>query len=170
MPVVTVTLMEGYEEPVREDLASRLTRAVQGAIDAPPDGITVLIHELPPANYMRGGSRRTPGPPSPPAITIVRSFLDAMEARDLEAAGAHLADGFTMTFPGGARFTTLEQLVDWAKDRYQNVAKRYEHPERPAPWRRRPRCRRVAPWQQPRPRCPPSPVGPRASPTRHRRT
>lgn len=57
---------------------------------------------------------------------LVRTFLETMEARDLTAARAMLAPGFTMTFPGGARFATLEDLIAWARPRYQWVRKRYE--------------------------------------------
>ena len=60
-----------------------------------------------------------------PAATV-RFFLDAMEARDLDAAKALLADSFTMTFPGGSAFTTLEQLVAWGAERYRTVGKTYE--------------------------------------------
>jgi hypothetical protein len=61
-----------------------------------------------------------------PATRLVRNFLGAMEARDLAAARAMLAPGFAMTFPGGARFATLEELIAWARPRYQWVRKRYE--------------------------------------------
>jgi hypothetical protein len=57
---------------------------------------------------------------------LVKNFLDTMAARDLPAARAMLAPGFAMTFPGGARFTTLEELVAWAKPRYRWVKKKYE--------------------------------------------
>ena len=57
---------------------------------------------------------------------LVRTFLETMEARDLTAARAMLAPGFAMTFPGGARFATLEDLIAWARPRYQWVRKRYE--------------------------------------------
>lgn len=57
---------------------------------------------------------------------VVRSFLDAMEARDLDAAKALLADGFTMTFPGPSVFSTLEELVAWGAERYRTVGKTYE--------------------------------------------
>jgi hypothetical protein len=60
------------------------------------------------------------------AAAIVKSFLEAMEARDLARATAMLAPGFTMTFPGGARFTRIEELVAWAKPRYRWVKKRYD--------------------------------------------
>ena len=38
-----------------------------------------------------------------------------MEARDLDAARSHLSEDFSMTFPGPARFTELEELVVWAR-------------------------------------------------------
>ena len=57
---------------------------------------------------------------------IVEEFLETMAARDLAAARAMLAPGFAMTFPGGARFATLEELVAWAKPRYRWVKKRYD--------------------------------------------
>jgi ketosteroid isomerase-like protein len=57
---------------------------------------------------------------------IVRQFLAAMEARDLEAAKAFLSTDFRMTFPGGVCFSKLEELVDWGKDRYQNITKSFD--------------------------------------------
>jgi ketosteroid isomerase-like protein len=60
------------------------------------------------------------------AETIVRQYLEAMERRDLAAAKSFLAPGFSMVFPGGRRFTALEELVEWAKGRYQRALKSYE--------------------------------------------
>ncbi len=57
---------------------------------------------------------------------LVRAFLDAMERRDLAAARAFLADDFAMLFPGGARFTRLEELVAHGAGRYRWVKKRFE--------------------------------------------
>jgi ketosteroid isomerase-like protein len=56
----------------------------------------------------------------------IRTYLAAMERRDLAAAKALLAPGFHMIFPGGRRFDTLEALVDWAKTRYRSARKTYE--------------------------------------------
>ena len=61
MPVVTVTLMEGYDEQTRQQLCRRLTDAVTATIAAPLDGVTVIVNEVPAANYMRGRHQRTPG-------------------------------------------------------------------------------------------------------------
>jgi hypothetical protein len=56
----------------------------------------------------------------------VRAYLDMMEARDLARAKRFLAPGFAMTFPGGLRFTSVEAMVDWAKERYRWIKKRYD--------------------------------------------
>jgi phenylpyruvate tautomerase PptA (4-oxalocrotonate tautomerase family) len=126
MPVITVTLIEGYDEQIRRDLSARLTDSIRAAIGAPLDGITVILNEVPAANYMRGRAARVPGAPPPAATQVVRDYLDAMEHRDLEAANSFLAEGFTMTFPGGMTFSRPDELVDWAKDRYRSIAKSYE--------------------------------------------
>ncbi len=60
------------------------------------------------------------------AADTVRAYLVAMEARDLAAAQALLAPGFTMQFPGPVTFTSLAQLIEWAKPRYRFVRKAYE--------------------------------------------
>jgi hypothetical protein len=57
----------------------------------------------------------------------VRSYLDAMEARDLDRAKGMLGAGFRMVFPGGAVLHTLEELIAWSKDRYRSVGKTYDH-------------------------------------------
>ena len=56
----------------------------------------------------------------------VRDFLSAMERRDLPAAKAMLAPGFVMLFPGGSRMTALEELVEWAAQRFRRARKTYE--------------------------------------------
>lgn len=57
---------------------------------------------------------------------VVKQYLEAMERRDLAAAKALLAPGFSMVFPGGRRFDTPEALVAWAKGRYRSARKTYE--------------------------------------------
>lgn len=56
----------------------------------------------------------------------IRAFLTALEARDLPAAKTHLHPEVEMIFPGGAVFHRLEDLINWARPRYRNVAKRVE--------------------------------------------
>lgn len=60
------------------------------------------------------------------SIETIKSFLAAMEERDLARAKSFLGEGFQMLFPGGESFSTLEELVAWAKPRYQWVKKDYE--------------------------------------------
>ncbi len=57
---------------------------------------------------------------------LLPAFLGAMERRDLAAARSFLADDFAMLFPGGARFTRLEDLVAHGGGRYRWVKKRFE--------------------------------------------
>ena len=57
---------------------------------------------------------------------VVRDYLAAMERRDLAAAKALLAPGFSMVFPGGRRMATLEELVESARTRYRRALKDYE--------------------------------------------
>jgi hypothetical protein len=64
-------------------------------------------------------------PPDAPE-QLVRDYLGAMERRDLAAAKAMLAPGFSMVFPGGTRLETLEELVEWARPRYRRAGKTYE--------------------------------------------
>jgi 4-oxalocrotonate tautomerase family enzyme len=126
MPSVAVTMIEGYSDEVKERLCSALTGAVRQVVPAQPDAIIIALHEVPAANYMRGGKQRQPAPALPDATQLVRQFLGHMEARDLASAKALLADTFTMTFPGGVAMNTLEDLIDWAKPRYHFVRKTYE--------------------------------------------
>ncbi|NNE88133.1 MAG: SnoaL-like domain-containing protein [Silicimonas sp.] len=126
MPIIKVTLIEGYDAETISTLSRRFTDAVRATIAAPPDGITVIAEEVPPTNYMRGGQSRKPGPPVPGASAVVRDYLAAMEARELDRAKAHLHDDFAMIFPGGRAMSTLEDLIDWSKTRYTSIGKSFE--------------------------------------------
>lgn len=127
MPVVTITLLEGYDEETRQTLGERLTDAVRATIAAPLDGITIILHEVAaPVGYMRGRVSRTPGAPLPSPAKLVRAYLDAAAARDFDKVREMVADGFTSTYPGGAEFGSLEELVPWAEERYRSVKKTYE--------------------------------------------
>lgn len=126
MPVIKVTLIQGYDAETIATLSRRMTDAVRATIAAPPEGITVIAEEVPPTNYMRGGMARTPGAPVPGASAVVKDYLAAMEARDLRRAKGHLHDEFTMTFPSGRTMTSLEDLIEWSKTRYDHVSKQFE--------------------------------------------
>lgn len=128
MPVVQVSLISGYSTELKQRLCSRLTEAVGHTIDADPEAITIFLHEVDPGGYMRGGRTREPGAEaisSPDPEALVRAFLDAMEARDLEVASALLTDDFEMVFPGSGVMTRLDELVAWAEGRYRFVRKRF---------------------------------------------
>jgi ketosteroid isomerase-like protein len=60
------------------------------------------------------------------ASEVARNFLDLFERRDLVAAAKLLAPDFAMTWPGGARFTSFEELAAWGKGRYRSVRNAYE--------------------------------------------
>ena len=126
MPVVTVTLIEGYDEGTKTRLSERLTDAVMATIGAPADGTTIILHEVAPDGYMRGRVRKVPGAPPEPASELVVRFLRTMEARNLESAREMVAGDFEMTFPGGVVMTELPELVEWSKPRYRNVVKTIE--------------------------------------------
>lgn len=126
MPVVEIHLLEGYTDADKARLGRVLTDAVCSIVPAAPEAITVMLHELPTADYYRGGIQREGAPALPDPAEIVHSFLAAMEARDLDTAQSMLGDGFIMTFPGAAPMKSLRELTDWARPRYHFIKKTYE--------------------------------------------
>ncbi|MBL6778907.1 MAG: nuclear transport factor 2 family protein [Proteobacteria bacterium] len=125
MPVVKMTLIKGYSADVRRRMSQNITDLIVQMIGAVPEGTTVMIDEVDQASYMRGRENKNPIPTAPAASEIVKSYLDAMEARDLTKAASFLSDGFWMEFPGPVRMRTLQELIDWSKPRYQKIAKTY---------------------------------------------
>lgn len=126
MPIVELHLLEGYDPDAKRRLGEALTDAVRLVVPAPPEAITVMLHEMPQAHYYRGGQTRAGAPALPDAADLVRRFLQAMEARDLDTAAAMLGAGFVMHFPGAAPMTTLAELIAWAAPRYRSVTKSYD--------------------------------------------
>lgn len=57
------------------------------------------------------------------AIAVVEDFLAAVGRGDHAAAAKHLADDVVMIFPGGRRYTTLEELAAASARRYRWVDK-----------------------------------------------
>lgn len=55
----------------------------------------------------------------------VRAFLNAMEARDLASAERYLADDVVMQFPGAPSMQRLNEVVEWARNRYSSVRKTF---------------------------------------------
>jgi 4-oxalocrotonate tautomerase family enzyme len=126
MPIVELHVLEGYDAEEKQRLGEAMTQAVRFVVPAAPEVVTVMIHDMPTGNYYRGGSQRSPAPARPDPARIVKGYLAAMEARELDKARAFLGDGFTMTFPGTAPMGTLEELIDWSKPRYKFVTKNYD--------------------------------------------
>lgn len=126
MPVIEAHLLEGYSENERQRLAHALTNAACLVIPAAPEAVTVMIREVPKANYMRGGKTRAPAPARPDPCELIRTYLAAMEARDIKTAQSMLADGFVMNFPAAPGLKTLEELIAWAAPRYRFVKKSYD--------------------------------------------
>ncbi len=126
MPIVEVHLLEGYDASAKQRLGTALTDAVRMVVPAPPEAITVMLHEMAPAHYYRGGETRTGAAALPDAAELVRLYLQAMEARDLAAASAMLGAGFVMQFPGTGPMTTLQELIAWSVPRYKSITKSYE--------------------------------------------
>jgi phenylpyruvate tautomerase PptA (4-oxalocrotonate tautomerase family) len=129
MPVIQVTLIEGYDKTTRQRLCTRLTDAAMATIATPADAVTVYVNEVAPAGYMRGRLAKTPGPAPRPPAELCLDFLDRLGARDLSGAQALIAQDFRMVFPGGQTFTEFGALLDWAAPRYRKIAKTIDRVE-----------------------------------------
>lgn len=125
MPVISVTWVPGYCAEVEQRLVGRLATAVRSVIPAAPAGTTVFVQHA--ATYQRDD--RVFGDAAaarPVASDVVRAFLERMQERDLDGANRMLAPDFTMCFPGGATMHRLDELLQWARTRYREVAKDFE--------------------------------------------
>lgn len=126
MPIVDMHVLEGYNSEEKQRLGEALTDAVRFVVPAAPELVTVMIHDMPRENYYRGRRQRNPAPARPDPAQIVKDYLAAMEARELDKARAMLGEDFTMTFPGTAPMHRLEELIEWSRPRYKFVTKTYE--------------------------------------------
>lgn len=125
MPVIEMHLIEGYTADDKTRLGEVLTDACRLVIPAPVDGVTVMIHDHAPSGYMRGRSAKSPAATLPDPASLVRTYLSAMEDRDIDLAGTMLSDDFTMHFPGAPAMTSLSELIEWSRPRYNWVRKTY---------------------------------------------
>lgn len=60
------------------------------------------------------------------AVATVENFLRLVEERNLDDAMSYLAQDFTVTFPGGRRFSDLHDQVASSATRFRSVHKRFE--------------------------------------------
>ncbi|NRA98614.1 MAG: tautomerase family protein [Rhodobacteraceae bacterium] len=123
MPIIEAHILEGYSPKEKSRLTAALTDAVRFVVPATDEAVTVMVHEMAPENYARGGQSRSPAPALPDPEELALDFLTSMEARKIETAEAMLATGFRMRFPGTDEMTSISELIDWAKDRYRFVEK-----------------------------------------------
>ncbi|MDC0135982.1 tautomerase family protein [Sulfitobacter sp.] len=126
MPILELHILKGYSDADKTRMGEALTDAIRIVVPAPPEAVTVMIHEMHAAAYMRGRTHRTPAPALPDPSDLARRFLAAMQDRDLETAHSMLGLGFTMTFPGSKQMQSLAELIEWAAPRYRFVTKTYD--------------------------------------------
>jgi len=126
VPIVELHVLEGYSAEEKQRLGQALTDAVRFVVPADPKLVTVMIHDIPPQDYYRGGVTRKPAPARKDPAAVVLAYLAAMEAREIETASAMLDEAFTMEFPGTGTMTRLEELINWARPRYNFVTKTYD--------------------------------------------
>lgn len=129
MPVIEVHLLEGYSPKDHQRVGEALTDAIRLVVPAPPDAITVLIHQLRKDHYYRGRTTRSPAQALPEPDNLVHQFLTCLGAQDLEGAQMFLADEFSLHFPGTAAMHSLEELVQWSASRYYCISKTFNNTE-----------------------------------------
>ena len=125
MPVVSITLLPGYDQATQHRMVNRVANAVRSVIATPEAGTTVFVNEV--STYRRDGKVFSEGRAAHPvASEVVQSFLQALQDRDLEKAQSFLHKDFRMCFPGGVVMHSLQEMLTWAKHRYANMAKQYD--------------------------------------------
>lgn len=55
MPILTIQMMEGRTQQQKEELIEQVTDAVVSSISSPRENVTVMISEIPKANFGIGG-------------------------------------------------------------------------------------------------------------------
>ncbi len=129
MPVIEVHLLQGYTPEDRRRLSESLTDAVRLVVPAPPEAVTIMLHEMPRDNYYRGRVTRTPAAALPDPCELVEQFLTQLADRNLDAAAAFLGKTVVMQFPGSQPMHTLAELIEWSKPRYRSIAKQIQGTE-----------------------------------------
>ncbi len=125
MPIVSITLLPGYSKEAEVKMVGRVEQAVRSVIAAPAAGTIVFVNQA--STYMRDGKvHAAGGPERVDAADLVGRFLDYMQDRDLNNAATLLAPDFSMRFPGSKVLHRLEELVEFSRGRYKNVAKTYD--------------------------------------------
>jgi 4-oxalocrotonate tautomerase len=63
MPVVTIQMWEGRSVEQKRDLVKAVTKAVVDIVGATPENTTVIIHDIPKANWGMKGALASDLPP-----------------------------------------------------------------------------------------------------------
>jgi len=125
MPVVSITLLPGYDPSTQHRMVNRVANAVRSVIATPEAGTTVFVNEV--STYRRDGKVFSEGRAAHPiASDLVQSFLQAMQERDLGKAQSFLHPEFRMCFPGGVVMHSLQEMTTWAQQRYTRITKQYD--------------------------------------------
>ena len=124
MPVVSITLLPGYDPDTQHRMVNHVANAVRSVIATPEAGTTVFINEV--STYRRDGKVFSEGRAAHPvASEVVKSFLQAMQDRDMPLAQSFLHPDFAMCFPGDVKMRTLPELITGARQRDSTIGKNY---------------------------------------------
>lgn len=108
MPVVQMTVIEGYDEATKSRLLKGMTHVVLSVMAAKPDGVITMLNEVKASAYARGGVSRVPGPPLPSGVEVVQHFVGALTSSDADLAVQYLADDCTCIDAAGAARSALQ--------------------------------------------------------------
>ncbi len=100
MPIVETTLIAGYDAVVKQRLVTALTRAVRSVVDADPAAVIVVLREVDPSCWARGGVSRQPGPALDAAVEVVRRHA-ASSGRTYDAFHEAYGDDGSQVFAEG---------------------------------------------------------------------
>lgn len=107
MPVVQMTVIEGYDDATKSRLLKGMTHVVLSVMAAKPDGVVTMLNEVSPSAYARGGVSRVPGPPLPTGVQVVQQFAAALQS-DRAAATQYLGEGCACTDARGTNRDPLD--------------------------------------------------------------
>lgn len=113
MPIIEAHFLKGYDQGTRTRLSHGLTDALRMVIPAPPESITIVLHELERDNYMRGGALRRREDPLPDPRDVIRRFNTAMMAGDFEAAEALVTDDCVFRLSGGGLASRPDEVASF---------------------------------------------------------
>jgi phenylpyruvate tautomerase PptA (4-oxalocrotonate tautomerase family) len=126
MPIIQAHILKGYDHGTRTRLSHALTDAVRLVIAAPPDSIVIMVHELEPENYMRGGGHRQRGVAMPDTGDLVRRFHNALTSGEFEAAETFLTADCVFVLPGGRRVSHPHEVASFTASRWTELSIKVE--------------------------------------------